>query len=201
MRPVLAPILLCGCLALALASCRTTGLEILGRVTPRASVELPAHAVLEVQVADVTRPNAAPVIVARRLYMPLGTPPWAFTLHPDSLAALDPAHAYAVQARVLVRGKPLLVSKRRTLVNPARLADTLEVVVEPVPRTVGVRVGGPAPFAPFAPRLWNPPGGPATLAEPISPPITGLAEGSSSIPAREASAQTERPECPPCPAR
>jgi uncharacterized lipoprotein YbaY len=201
MRPVPAPILLCGCLALALASCRTTAPEILGRVTPRAPVELPSNAVLEVQVADVTRPNAAPVVVARRLYISLGAPPWSFVLRADSVAALDPAHAYAVQARVLVRGKPVLVSKRRTLVNPARLADTLDVVVEPVPRTVGARIGAPAPGAPSSLTSWNPPGCPATLAGPISPLITGLAEGSSSIPSREAHAQTERPECPPCPAR
>jgi len=198
MRPVLAQILLCGCLALALVSCRPTAPEILGRVTPRAPVDLPANAVLEVQVADVTRPNAAPLVVARRLYMPLGAPPWSFALRADGVAALDPAHAYAVQARVLVHGKPVLVSKRRTLVNPARLADTLDVVVEPVPRTVGARIGAPAPVAP---RIWNPPGRPATFAGPNSPPITGLAEGSTSIPAREAPAQTERPECPPCPAR
>jgi len=198
MRPVLAPFLLCGCLAFALASCRTPPPEIHGRVTPRAPVTLPENAVLEVQVADVTRPNDAPVVVARRLYMHLGAPPWRFTLRADSMAALDPAHAYAVQARVLVRGKPLLVNKRRTLVDPARLADTLDVMVEAVPRTVGARIGAPAPGAP---RIWNPPGRPATLPEPISPPITDLADGSYPTPERGALAQTERPECPPCPAR
>lgn len=195
MRPRLARFLPCACLALALASCRTPAPEIHGRVVPRTTVTLPAGAVLEVQVADVTRATEAPVVVARRLYMVQTAPPWPFTLRADSLAALDPTHDYAVQARVLSRGKPLLVSKRRTLVNPARLADSIEVVVDPVPRTVGVRTGAPAP------RIWNPPGRPATLPAPISPSFFALAGGPSPAPACEAHAHPERPECPPCPAR
>lgn len=198
MRILHAPLLLCGCLVLALASCRSSAPEISGLVTPRAPVTLPGDAVLEVQVADVTRPNEAPVVVARCTYSPLGAAPWRFTLRADSVRVLDPSHAYAVQARVLVDGKPRLVSKRRTLLDPARLADTLEIVVEAVPRTVGARIGAPAVGAP---RAWNPPVRPATLPAPISPPITGLADGSSPVPAREALALTETPECPPCPAR
>lgn len=192
MRPLLAPILLCAGIALVLASCRTTRApEIHGRVVPRAPVTVPANAVLEVQVADVTRANAAPVVVARRLYMPLAAPPWPFSLRADSLAALDPSHTYAVQARVLVHGKPLLVSKRRTVVDPARLADTLDVVVEPVPRTVGARIGEPAGETP---RVWNPLERPVTLPAPNSTLPTGLAGGSEPIPARGPLALTKRPE-------
>lgn len=174
-------------LALAASSCRPGREvpEIHGRVSPRSPVTLPEGAVLEVQVADVTRADAAPVVVARRSYAKLGPAPWRFSLRADSLAALDPAHDYAVQARVLVDGKPRLVSKRRTLVDPAKLADTLEVVVEPVPRTVGARVGGPAPGAV---RAWNPPGCPATLPAPLSAPFHGPAHGPDTAPSRAAHA-------------
>lgn len=181
--------------ALAMASCKTP-LEIHGRVTPRDAVALPATAVLEVKVVDVSRPDQAPILVARRIYSPLGTAPWPFTLSPDSMSALDPDRGYAVQARVLVDGKPVLVNKRRTYVNPAKLADTLEIVVEPVPRTVGARIGIPARSAPG---LWNPPERPVTFAAPIPPTSASLAPGSEAVPADEFSL-TKRPECPPFPA-
>lgn len=174
-------------LALTAGSCRQgqKAPEIHGRVSPRAPVTLPESAVLEVQVADVTRADAAPVIVAKRTYAKLGPAPWRFSLRADSLAALDPARDYAVQARVLVDGKPRLVSKRRTLVDPAKLADTLDVSVEPVPRTVGVRVGAPAPGVA---RAWNPPGRPVTLPAPIPTPFHRPAGGPDTAPSRAANA-------------
>lgn len=174
-------------LALAAGACRPGQKppEIHGRVSPRPAVTLPEGAVLEVQVADVTRTDAAPVVVAKRAYAKLGPSPWRFSLRADSLEALDPAHEYAVQARVLVDGKPRLVSKRRTVVDPAKLADTLDVVVEPVPRTVGTRVGAPAPGAA---RAWNPPGCPATLPAPVSTPSPGPAGGPNTVPPRAANA-------------
>ena len=184
------------CVALALVSCKTQ-LEIHGRVTPRERIALPASAVLEVKVVDVSRPDQAPIVVAKRLYALLGAGPWPFTLSPDTMSTLDPDHGYAVQARVLVDGKPVMVNKRRTYVNPARLADTLNIVVEPVPRTVGALMGAPARTAPG---LWNPPVPPATLPAPIPPPSASLAAGSDSRPADEPFSTTKRPECLPCPA-
>jgi len=183
-------------LALALASCKAPP-EISGRVVPRGKVTLPANAVLEVQVADVSRQDQAPVVVARRTYTPLGAPPWPFTLRADSLRGLDSTRVYSLQARVLVDGKPRLVSKRRTVLNPARLADTLEVVVEPVPRTVGARVGGPGPHPAG---LWNPPGGPVTLAAPNPPLVASLAAGPAPDRVRRSHFQPERSACPPSPA-
>lgn len=209
MRSPLAPLALpCACVALALASCRTP-LEINGRVSPRATVTLPAGAVLEVQIADVTRPDQAPVVVLKRRYGPLGAAPWRFTLRPENPRAFDPMRAYAVQVRVVVNGKPHLVNKRRTYLHPERLADTLDIVVEPVPRTVGARIGDPAGgararargLAPSAarkgPKSWNPPGRPATLPAPIPTRIASLAPGSAPRPADEPFSTTMRPECPP----
>jgi putative lipoprotein len=184
------------CVALALGSCQSPP-EIHGRVTPREAITLPATAVLEVKVVDVSRPDQAPIIVARRVYTPLGAAPWPFTMRPDTMSTLDPDHGYAVQARVLVDGKPVLVNKRRTYVNPARLADTLNIIVEPVPRTVGVRIGAPVPTAPG---LWNPLVRPVTFAAPIPPPFASLAAGSDPVPADEFFSMTKRPECPPSPA-
>lgn len=185
------------CLALALASCKSTP-EITGRVMARGRVALPANAVLEVQVADVTRTDEAPVVVARRTYSPIGEPPWPFTLRADNLRSLGLARVYALQVRVTVDGKPRLVARRRTLVDPARLADTLEVLVEPVPRTVGVLGDGPAGDAAG---LWNPPGRPVTLPAPISAPVASLAAGPPPGRVRGLHSQPETPECPPSPVR
>ena len=184
------------CIALALSSCKDQ-LEIHGRVTSRGTITLPANAVLEVKVVDVSRPDQAPIVVARRTYASLGTAPWPFTLSPDTLSVLDPDHGYAVQARVLVDGKAVLVNKRRTYVNPAKLADTLEIVVEPVPRTVGARLGAPARSASG---LWNPLVPPATLPAPIPAPSASIAAAFDAVPPDEFSSMTKRPECPPCPA-
>jgi uncharacterized lipoprotein YbaY len=205
-RTPLALTLAAACLLLVAASCKSTPPpQLAGRVVTKAKVALPPNAVLEVQVADVTRTDAAPVVVARRTISPLGAPPWAFTLRADSLAALDPSHVYSLTARVLVDGKPRLVSKKRTLVNPARLADTLEVAVEPVPRTVGVRFGPPAApgVAPGtdAADLWNPPVGPVTLPAPNPPLVASFAAGPVADRARGPQSPTEKPACPPSPVR
>ncbi len=177
---------------LALASCQSPP-GITGRVVPRGRVDLPPRAVLEVQVSDVSRTDAAPVVLARRDYSPLGAAPWSFTLESDRVRALDPTHVYAVQARVLVDGLPRLVSKRRTVVDPTRLADTLDVVVESVARTVGERLG---PGAAPRPGLWNPPGAPATFAAPVFPPVARAAAEPEPAPAIAASLPTPRVECP-----
>ncbi len=173
MRSPLARILAFAGVALAVASCQAPP-SVTGRVSPRARVELPHDAVLEVQVADVSRPDAAPVVIVRRDYTRLGSSPWPFTLSGSGVRALDPTHVYAVQARILVDGRPALVNKRRTVVDPTRLSDTLDVIVDPVARTVGVLPDGAA-----SPRagLWNPPGAPATLPAPMLPPPDRSARG------------------------
>lgn len=188
------------------ASCKSPPqLRLVGRVVPRTPVALPPEALLEVQVADVTRTDAAPLIVARCIIQPLGVPPWKFTLRADSLASLDPSHIYSLTARVLADGKLRLVSRRRTVVDPARLADTLEVVVEPAPRTVGAlfRAAPEAPVSASASDgadLWNPPGRPVTLPAP-KPALVSFAAGPVAGRARGPHSPTETTACPPSPAR
>jgi len=210
MRPrfPLALMLAAACLPFVADSCKSNSPppQIAGRVVTTSRTALPPNAVLEVRVSDVTRTDEAPVVVAQRSISPLGAPPWAFTLRADSVASLDPTHVYSLTARVMVDGKPRLVSKRRTIVDPARLADTLEVSVEPVPRTVGARLGAPG----GAPRdarsanradLWNPPVRPATLPAPNPALVASFAAGPVADRARGPQSPTENPACPPSPAR
>ena len=122
-------------LAFASLSCQQP-LDLTGTVTYRGSMQLPPTSVLEVQLADVSRADAPAVILARRTYTSLAAPPYAFTLRPD-VRQLDPHGTYAVQARILVDGKLFMVNTRRAKVDNAAPTKPIEVLLVPVPRTVG----------------------------------------------------------------
>ena len=130
-------LLLCAAAALALAaaSCQKPP-EVTGTVTYRGRAAMPAAAVLEVQLADVSKPNAPAVILARRTYTSLVGPPYHFALRPD-VRNLDPHGTYAVQARILVAGKLFMVNTRRAAVNRANPTLPIEVRLDPVPTTIG----------------------------------------------------------------
>jgi len=116
-------------------SCRQP-LEVTGTATYRVRMVLPPSAVLEVQLADVSRVDAPPVILARETYTSLVGPPYRFTLRPD-VRQLDPRGTYAVQARILVDGKLRMVNTRRAKVDNADPTKPVEVRLDPVPATVG----------------------------------------------------------------
>lgn len=202
-RPSVPRLLAVAALLATLGACRMPAgpVDVTGRVVvarTRTAVPVPADAVLEVQVADVTRADQAPLVIVRRTFTPLGQPPWPFTFRADSLSGLDSTHVYALQARVTVNGRPLLVSKKRHRLDPAHLADTLEVIVEPTGRTVGARVGGP----PEALALrWNPSGRPATLPARFSAPLSRPAAAAELERARDSFPPPEAFACPPTPAR
>ncbi len=122
-------------IAIGSISCRAP-LEVTGTVSYRVRMKLPPTAVLEVQLADVSRSDVPAVILARRTYTSLAAPPYAFALRPD-VRLLDPHGTYAVQARILVDGKLVMVNTRRAKVDNAAPTKPVEVQVEPVPRTVG----------------------------------------------------------------
>lgn len=122
-------------LALASLSCRQP-LELTGTVTFRGRTALPPNAVLEVQLADVSRSDAPAVILARRTYTSLGAPPFAFALRPE-VRQLDPRGTYAVQARILVGEQLFMVNRRRAKIDNAAPTKPIEVQLDPVPRTVG----------------------------------------------------------------
>ena len=122
-------------LAFTSLSCQRP-LELTGTVTCPARMKLPPNAVLEVQLADVSRADAPAVIIARRTYTSLATPPYAFTLRPD-VRQLDSHATYAVQARILVDGKLFMVNTRRAKVDNAVPTKPIGVLLVPVPRTVG----------------------------------------------------------------
>ncbi|MEO5987992.1 MAG: YbaY family lipoprotein [Candidatus Eisenbacteria bacterium] len=122
-------------LVVAATSCQKP-LEVTGTATFRGRGALPVGAVLEVQLADVSRTNAPAVILAKKTYNSLAAPPYPFVLRPDA-RDLNPHGIYAVQARIVVDGKLYMVNKRRVTVNKTDPTKPLVVHLDPVPTTIG----------------------------------------------------------------
>lgn len=134
MRHRLLVVCLCLALAVAATSCQEP-LEVTGSATHPARTKLPPGAVLEVQLADVTRADAPAVILDKRTYTSLVGPPYPFVLRPRS-RNLNPRGIYAVQARILVAGKLFMVNKRRARIDNANPLKPIEVRLERVPTTL-----------------------------------------------------------------
>ena len=77
---------------------------ISGSATYRERIALPADAVLEISVEDVSRADAPAQVVARATVRPSGQVPIAFTVEFDP-RQIDPTHRYAVRAQLLASGR------------------------------------------------------------------------------------------------
>ena len=86
--------------------------NIFGEIYFRDDVQLPEHAVLLVQVADVTDTNGAIKIIDEQAIDPDNTNPIAFKLEIDPKAILA-NHQYALQARIAVGDALWFVSDKR----------------------------------------------------------------------------------------
>lgn len=64
--------------------------------------------VLELRLVDFTRPDSRPSVLAERIESNPGQPPLRFSLLYNA-SAIDPAHDYGVEARILYKGRPLWV--------------------------------------------------------------------------------------------
>lgn len=105
---------------------------VTGTVTYRQRIALPPNATVEVTLADVSRADAAAIVIDRQTIVTKGKQvPIPFTLNYDPNTII-PNHNYAVSARILVDGQLRWVSTTRnsviTLGNPAQA----EVWVSPV---------------------------------------------------------------------
>lgn len=99
----------------ALAAQRT----VKGEATYRERIALPPDAVLEVQLADVSRADAPATIVAEQKITPAGQVPIRFKLKFDR-SAVRPHASYALQARITVDGRLWFVTDTRHQIDPLR---------------------------------------------------------------------------------
>lgn len=101
---ILLLVLLAGCAALP-----GTQSKITGSATLRERMALPADAVFEATLEDVSKAGAkAEVIGSARMERP-GSPPITFRI-PYDPARIDASHRYIVRARILVEGRVLYTS-------------------------------------------------------------------------------------------
>ncbi|MBL8579383.1 MAG: YbaY family lipoprotein [Mesorhizobium sp.] len=121
----LAELILFGIAPLALGGLLMPGaafaeeVEIVGEVSYRERIALPANAVLSVQLADVSLADAPASVIAEQTIDPAGQVPIKFTLKFDS-AVIQPKMNYAVQARITVDDKLWFINDERYSVDPTK---------------------------------------------------------------------------------
>ena len=80
-----------------------------GTATYKERIALPAGAVFEAAIEDVSKADAAAIPIANTRLADPGNPPIAFTI-PYDPAKILPNSRYVVRARILVGGKPMFTS-------------------------------------------------------------------------------------------
>ncbi len=130
---------------------------VTGRVTSGTRVTLPATAVLEVTLVDVSRPDGQPVVVGRAQVPAVGRLPIPFDL-PYSLTRISPRHRYSVSAQIVDRGRTLFTSSGVALVitqghdtSPTVALQAVARPLPPSPPPAAAPSAGPAPRTPLAP--------------------------------------------------
>jgi putative lipoprotein len=114
------------------AAAPSTGAAVSGTVSYRARVALPPTAVVEVQLADVSRADAAAVVLGEQTIETRGKQvPFAFEIRYDP-ARIEANHTYAVQARIEVDGQLRFISDQRYPVITRGAPTKVDVVVRPV---------------------------------------------------------------------
>lgn len=134
---------------------------ITGTVFYRERIALPATAILEISLEDVSRADAPAAVVTSARLESLGQPPIRFEL-PYDFTKIDASHRYAVRARIVDGGRLMFTSSETALVatqgHPSRADVLMRLVQAP-----------PPPLPPPPPTRSS--GGPATPAPPPPSPM------------------------------
>jgi uncharacterized lipoprotein YbaY/heat shock protein HslJ/uncharacterized lipoprotein NlpE involved in copper resistance len=118
--------------------------HVSGSATYRERVALPAGAVFETVLEDVSQADAPAVEIARIAEADPGNPPFAFEI-PYDPAAIDPARRYAVRARVTADGQLMFISDEAHPVLTGGAPDTVDIVMRMMPAAPkGARPSAPA---------------------------------------------------------
>lgn len=109
--------------------------RVTGTISYRERLALLPGAVITVQLADVSRADAPAIVLATQA-IETGTvpgPPFAFSI-PYTATDIDPAHVYAVMARIEVGGRLRFISDTRYAVITRGAPTRVDVVVRGVSR-------------------------------------------------------------------
>lgn len=106
---------------------------VTGTVFYRERIMLPPEALLTVRLSDVSRADAAAMLIAEQKITPVRVPA-AFSLAYDP-ASIDPTHTYVVQARIEQDGKLLFLNTQQfQVITRESPVSGVEVLVQGVDR-------------------------------------------------------------------
>jgi uncharacterized lipoprotein YbaY/heat shock protein HslJ len=102
--------------------------SLTGTATFRERLALPANAVFEATLEDVSRADAsAEVLGSTRMESP-GNPPYTFTISYDP-TRIDPTHRYAVRARITVDGSLMFTTDTQHAVLTQGQPDRVDILL------------------------------------------------------------------------
>jgi putative lipoprotein len=104
--------------------------SVTGNVTYRERFALPPAAVVHVELLDVSRPQAAAIVLSERDIRGAGQVPIPFEL-PYDPAAIDPQGSFAVRARINVDGRLLFTTEKAVRVLTRGHSRQIEIVLRP----------------------------------------------------------------------
>ncbi|MBM3855537.1 MAG: hypothetical protein FJ399_20680 [Verrucomicrobia bacterium] len=127
-----------------MAACSTASVEpqtggsasaqVTGTVTYRERIALPPTAVVKIELVDVSRADAPAVVLGEQLIETAGKQvPFSFAITYDP-AAIDERMSYAVQARIEVGDRLLLISDQRYAVITRDAPRHADLVLKAVNR-------------------------------------------------------------------
>jgi len=142
---------------------------VTGTVTYRERMALPAAAVVEVTVADVSRADAPAVVIGRQRIETPGQVPVAFRVDYDP-AAIDPRRRYAVRATISNGSELMFTSTETVLVISQGHGMRADLVLRRVAPVAAPPKPAPTP-APVPTPEPTPARVPAAPAPPPAPPL------------------------------
>ena len=79
--------------------------SVVGTVTGPSDIAVPTNADLEIRLVDFSQPRDPAIVIAETSTASPGNPPYKFRLHYNP-AVIDARHDYALEARLVVAGRP-----------------------------------------------------------------------------------------------
>jgi putative lipoprotein len=102
-----------------------------GTVTYRQRMALTPQAEVQIELRDVSLPDAASAVVAKQVISTPGQVPIPFSLEYEP-GRITPGHAYAISARITDRGQLQFVTDERISVLAGGAPGPVEILVVPV---------------------------------------------------------------------
>jgi putative lipoprotein len=112
-----------------------------GTVCFRQPMALLPNDVVEIQLLDVSRQDAAAFVIAKKKFTPQEHVPIPFNITYEP-ATLNPLHRYAIQARILRNGQPVFMNSAANFVITHGYPNQTNVLVEMVNNQPAAEAGG-----------------------------------------------------------